>query len=147
MSRVAVLFALLFCAVLALAAPAPAPQGNATTSTFPELDKRVTHTGRGTWYYPSQNQGNCGFWDSDSSPVVAISKARYDANNGGNCNQWVAITNKANGKTAYGRTRDSCQSCDQSSLDMSPGLFKKIASLGTGEITISWHFQAKGWSP
>ncbi|KAJ7442610.1 RlpA-like double-psi beta-barrel-protein domain-containing protein-containing protein [Mycena latifolia] len=142
MSRAAVLFALFFCAVLAFAAPLQ--EGNATLS---DLDKRITHVGRGTWYYPSAGEGNCGYWDSDSSPVVAISKARYDANGGANCNQWIAITNTANGKFAYGKTRDSCESCDTSSLDMSPSLFQKLASLNTGEITISWHFQAAGWAP
>ncbi|KAJ7625382.1 RlpA-like double-psi beta-barrel-protein domain-containing protein-containing protein [Mycena polygramma] len=143
MSRTAVLFALLFCIVLTLAAPLQ--QGNATLTT--ELDKRITHVGRGTWYYPSGSEGNCGYWDSDSSPIVAISKARYDANGGGNCNQWVSITNTANGHQAFGKTRDSCESCDTSSLDMSPGLFEQIAALSTGEITISWNFMAAGWSP
>ncbi|KAK7048534.1 RlpA-like double-psi beta-barrel-protein domain-containing protein-containing protein [Favolaschia claudopus] len=140
MSRALAFVVLFVCLAFAFAAPL---QGNTTV----ELDKRITHVGRGTWYNPSADQGNCGYWDSDSSMVVAISKARYDANNGANCNQWIAITNTANGKTAYGKTRDSCQSCDTSSLDMSPALFQKIAALSTGEIKISWHFQAQGWSP
>ncbi|KAJ6525280.1 RlpA-like double-psi beta-barrel-protein domain-containing protein-containing protein [Mycena vulgaris] len=143
MSRAAILFTLFFCAMLAFAAPL---QGNAT-ATESDLDKRITHVGRGTWYNPSAGQGNCGYWDSDSSPIVAISKARYDANGGANCNQWVAITNTANGKLAYGKTRDSCESCDTSSLDMSPSLFQKISTLSTGQITISWNFMPAGWTP
>ncbi|KAJ7021585.1 RlpA-like double-psi beta-barrel-protein domain-containing protein-containing protein [Mycena alexandri] len=139
MSRAAALFVLFICAMLSLAAPL---QGNSTT-----LVSRVTHTGRGTWYDPSGSEGNCGYWDSDSEPVVAIGIGRYNANHGANCNQWVEITNTANGKTAYGKTRDSCESCDTSSLDMSPALFKEISTLATGEITISWHFMAAGWSP
>ncbi|KAJ7245018.1 RlpA-like double-psi beta-barrel-protein domain-containing protein-containing protein [Mycena haematopus] len=142
MSRSTILLVLFFCVALAFAVPLQ--QGNATLE---ELDKRITHVGRGTWYYPSAGEGNCGYWDSDSSPVVAISLARYDANNGANCNQWIEITNTANGKTAYGKTRDSCVSCDTSSLDMSPSLFEEISTLATGEITISWHFMAAGWSP
>ncbi|KAJ7134797.1 RlpA-like double-psi beta-barrel-protein domain-containing protein-containing protein [Mycena epipterygia] len=142
MSRFAILCVLFFCAMLTFAAPLQ--QGNAT---LPNLDKRVTHVGRGTWYNPSAGEGNCGFFDSDSSPVVAISKERYDANGGENCNQWIAITNTANGKVAYGKTRDSCQSCDTSSLDMSPSLFEELAPLSTGVLKISWHFEAKGWSP
>ncbi|KAJ7677466.1 hypothetical protein B0H17DRAFT_1207021 [Mycena rosella] len=124
MSRATVLFTVLFCAMLAFAAPLQ--QGNATLS---ELDKRITHVGRGTWYHPSDGEGNCGYWDSDSALV------------------WIAITNTANGKLAYGKTRDSCVSCDTSSLDMSPALFQKISTLATGEITISWNFQPAGWSP
>ncbi|KAF7299603.1 hypothetical protein HMN09_00965700 [Mycena chlorophos] len=140
---------------IALATPLPVPQA---------LERRVTHVGRGTWYDPSGSEGNCGYWDSDSSPVVAISLARYDANNGANCNQaslssspservsfprqqWIQITNTANGKVAYGKTRDSCVSCDTSSLDMSPSLFEELAPLSTGEITISWHFMNADWSP
>ncbi|KAJ7069660.1 RlpA-like double-psi beta-barrel-protein domain-containing protein-containing protein [Mycena amicta] len=112
-----------------------------------DIEKRVTHVGRGTWYHPSDDQGNCGYWDKDSSPVVAISKQRYDDNNGANCNQWIQITNEANGKVAYGKTRDSCVSCDTSSLDMSPSLFEKISTLATGEIKISWHFMSPSWTP
>ncbi|KAJ7147138.1 RlpA-like double-psi beta-barrel-protein domain-containing protein-containing protein [Mycena crocata] len=142
MSRVAILLALFLCVVLSFAAPL-----QHDNTTLVELDKRVTHTGRGTWYHSNVGTGNCGYKDSDSSPVVAISKARYDANRGANCNQWIQITNKANGKVAYGKTRDSCESCDTSSLDMSPGLFQKLSTLSTGEITISWHFMSAGWSP
>ncbi|KAJ6508510.1 RlpA-like double-psi beta-barrel-protein domain-containing protein-containing protein [Mycena sanguinolenta] len=150
MSRFAMFIVLFFCIALAFAAP---QQGNATVE---ELDKRITHVGRGTWYNPSDGEGNCGYWDSDSSPVVAISLGRYDDNNGANCNQasslflrrvWIEITNTANGKVAYGKTRDSCVSCGSSDLDMSPSLFKEISTLATGEITISWHFMAMGWSP
>ncbi|KAJ7245021.1 RlpA-like double-psi beta-barrel-protein domain-containing protein-containing protein [Mycena haematopus] len=141
MSRPMILL-VLFCIALAFAVPLQ--QGNVTLA---ELGKRITHVGRGTWYSPSVNEGNCGYRDSDSSPVVAISLARYDANNGANCNQWIEITNTANGKTAYGKTRDSCVSCNTSSLDMSPSLFEEISTLATGEITISWHFMAAGWSP
>ncbi|KAF7346570.1 hypothetical protein MSAN_01885100 [Mycena sanguinolenta] len=141
MSRFAMFIVLFFCIALAFAVPL---QGNATVEA---LDKRITHVGRGTWYNPSEGEGNCGYWDSDSEPVVAISLGRYDANNGANCNQWIQITNTANGKTAYGKTRDSCVSCGTSDLDMSPALFKEISTLATGEITISWHFMAMGWSP
>ncbi|KAJ6621843.1 RlpA-like double-psi beta-barrel-protein domain-containing protein-containing protein [Mycena sp. CBHHK59/15] len=140
MSRIAILFALFFCATLALAVPLQ--QGNATSV---ELDKRITHVGRGTWF--EVGWGNCGYHDVNSSPIVAISKARYDANGGANCNQWIQITNTANGKVAYGKTRDSCESCDTSSLDMSPSLFQKLSTLNTGEIKISWHFMSASWSP
>ncbi|KAJ7288143.1 RlpA-like double-psi beta-barrel-protein domain-containing protein-containing protein [Mycena rebaudengoi] len=141
MSRIAIFFTLLFCGLVALAAPLN--EGNATV--IEDLDKRITHTGRGTWF--NVGLGNCGYRDVDSSPIVAISKARYDSNGGANCNQWVRITNTANGKWAYGKTRDSCESCDTSSLDMSPSLFKSISTLSTGQITISWHFMAAGWKP
>ncbi|EJC97860.1 uncharacterized protein FOMMEDRAFT_171272 [Fomitiporia mediterranea MF3/22] len=109
------------------------------------LEKRITHTGRGTWYYPGL--GNCGFTDSASDDVVAIAKTRYDAADGGNCNQWIAITNSANGKTAYALTRDSCPGCGENDLDLSPAVFSQIADLDTGVISISWNFMSKSWSP
>lgn len=31
--------------------------------------------------------GNCGEWNTDSDTIVAIGKALYDRNGGGNCNQ------------------------------------------------------------
>ena len=77
--------------------------------------------------------------------------------------QWMQITNTANGKTVYAKTRDSCPGCGDNDLglfeylfqllsinhglDMSPAVFKQMASLDTGVIHVSWHFMAKGWSP
>ncbi|KAF7314470.1 hypothetical protein MKEN_00920000 [Mycena kentingensis (nom. inval.)] len=145
MSRIALSLLVLFLCLVQLIAAAPVDAN--VTSVVEDLEKRVTHTGRGTWYYVDQNRGNCGYMDVNSSPVVAISKKRYDANNGDNCNQWVQITNLANGKVAYGKTRDSCESCNTESIDMSPSLFSKIAKQSTGQIQVSWHFMAKGWKP
>jgi len=110
-----------------------------------DLEKRITHTGRGTWFHVGL--GNCGKVNKDSDLIVAISKSLYDSNHGTNCDQYVQIKNTANGKVAYGLTRDSCQSCGQGDLDMSPGLFKKLGSLDQGVLKISWNFKAKGWHP
>lgn len=83
--------------------------------------------------------------------------------------QWVHITNLANGKSAWGQTRDSCPSCGSGDLgaylfreqhaqtpllicdfvyaDMSPSLFQQLGSLDTGVLSISWHFENKNFSP
>ncbi|KAF9465753.1 RlpA-like double-psi beta-barrel-protein domain-containing protein-containing protein [Collybia nuda] len=141
MSRVAVfLFALFASIFVVLATPLPAANG-----TQVELEKRVTHVGRGTWF--NVGLGNCGKWNVDSDPIVAISKKRYDANGGANCDQWVEIVNTKNGKKAYGKTRDSCQSCTTEDLDMSPSLFQKLDALSVGQLKISWHFMNKDWKP
>ncbi|KAJ8523176.1 hypothetical protein ONZ45_g334 [Pleurotus djamor] len=118
-----------------------------SNETVHELDKRVDHWGRGTYYYQTGNAGNCGFWDKDSMPIVAISLARYRSNGGGNCNQWIEIINTANGKKAYGRTRDSCPGCGTEDLDMSPSLFQKLGPLSQGVLNIKWHFMNPSWSP
>ncbi|KAG6827114.1 hypothetical protein H0H92_013158 [Tricholoma furcatifolium] len=144
MYRACVFIFALFASVL-VATASPVPETYANSTIISPYDKRVTHTGRGTWYYVGL--GNCGYTDVDSSPIVAISKQRYDTNNGANCDQWVQIVNTANGKMAYGKTRDSCESCGIYDLDMSPSLFEKLAPLSVGELTISWHFMAMDWSP
>lgn len=143
MYRVALFAFVLFASFfVTIASPVLSPD---TNTTMVDLEKRITHVGRGTWF--NVGLGNCGKWNKDSDAIVAISKRRYDANGGGNCDQWVVIVNTKNGKKAYGKTRDSCQSCGTEDLDMSPSLFKKLDSLSTGQIKISWHFMAKGWSP
>ncbi|KAF9236492.1 RlpA-like double-psi beta-barrel-protein domain-containing protein-containing protein [Melanogaster broomeanus] len=107
------------------------------------LDKRTTHYGRGTWF--NVGEGACGDWNVNSDSIVAISAQIYGS--GGNCGQWVHVTNTANGKSAYGLTRDECESCGAGDLDMSPGLFEQIGDLSTGVLSISWNFEAMGWSP
>ncbi|TFY71068.1 hypothetical protein EVG20_g1925 [Dentipellis fragilis] len=129
------LLTLLFLLGATVAAPLPSV----------ELDKRTTHSGRATWFTPGL--GNCGYTDNESDPVIAVSKSFYDQNGGGNCNQWIQIKNTANGKTAYGHVRDSCPGCGEYDLDLSPSVFKQLGSLDTGVLPISWHFEAKGWSP
>jgi hypothetical protein len=140
-SRLALLLFSVF-ALVALVLGAPIPNDAELTV---DLEKRVTHTGRGTWF--NVGLGNCGKWNKDSDAIVAISKQRYDSNGGANCGQWMEIVNTKNGKKAYGMTRDSCESCGTEDIDMSPSLFQKLDSLSTGQLKVSWHFMAKGWSP
>ncbi|OJA10225.1 hypothetical protein AZE42_11607 [Rhizopogon vesiculosus] len=115
----------------ALATPTPL---NGTTKV--SLERRTTYTGEGTWY--EVGTGACGYTDTDSDLVVAVSSDIYDA--GAYCNQWVEITNTDNGQTASGQVRDECSSCASGSLDMSPSLFEELSTLDTGVIPISWYF-------
>jgi len=136
MSRVLLAFFAFFASLwLALGSPIPQSEAN--------LDRRTTHSGRGTWYHAGH--GNCGGWNTDSDLVVAMSKPFYDRNGGSNCDQYVKIT--SNGKTAYGLMVDSCPGCGEGDLDMSPSLFERFASLDTGVISISWSFKPRGWKP
>ncbi|KAJ7600813.1 RlpA-like double-psi beta-barrel-protein domain-containing protein-containing protein [Mycena floridula] len=120
------------------------PLQNASEPTI-ELEKRITHTGKATWF--EVGWGNCGKFNVDSDHIVAISKAFYDNQGGSNCNQWVQVTDTRNGRTHYGQTRDSCPGCGYYDLDMSPSLFKEFESLDVGVFSISWHFMAPGWNP
>ncbi|KDQ62594.1 hypothetical protein JAAARDRAFT_121442 [Jaapia argillacea MUCL 33604] len=137
MSRIA-LFIFTLLAFIAMAFGMPVP-GNSTE----DLEKRITHTGRGTWF--NTGEGACGGWNVNSDKIVAISHLRWDG--GVNCGQWMQITNTANGKTAYGLTRDECMGCGDGDVDMSPSLFEELGNLDTGVLSVSWHFKAKGWSP
>ncbi|CCM05816.1 uncharacterized protein FIBRA_08050 [Fibroporia radiculosa] len=151
-------FALL-CAALVTILPAvfASPVAESTT-----LDKRVTHEGWATWY--DTGLGACGYTDSNSDPVVAISHLIYGS--GGNCNQassqdcvyelkfadgciisqWMEIT--YNGITQYGKTRDECEACGEYDIDLSPSLFEGFAALSVGQLEdVEWHFMNKDWSP
>ncbi|RDX46766.1 hypothetical protein OH76DRAFT_1406610 [Lentinus brumalis] len=120
----------------ALAAPTP---------VAPELlQKRVTHSGRGTFF--EVGLGACGKFNVDSDLIVAIASSRFGG--GDNCEQFVEIVNKKNGKHAFGLVRDSCPGCGSGDLDMSLSLFKALgASLDEGVISIDWHFKERGFKP
>ncbi|EPQ50991.1 hypothetical protein GLOTRDRAFT_133317 [Gloeophyllum trabeum ATCC 11539] len=131
------LFTTVVASVLAAFA-SPVPAEDATT-----LEKRVTHSGRGTWF--DVGLGACGEYNVNSDHIVAISAARWGT--GANCGQWIHITNTANGKSAYGLTRDQCPGCGVDDLDLSPSLFQELGTLDQGVLSISWHFENKAFSP
>ena len=61
--------------------------------------------------------GACGYTNVNSDHIVAISHDIYG--DGGNCNQWMEVTNDANGKTVYVQTRDECMSCNSDAIGLS----------------------------
>ncbi|TFK23331.1 hypothetical protein FA15DRAFT_687939 [Coprinopsis marcescibilis] len=111
----AIALAVLMLAGSSLATPVPGK----------ELEKRVTRVGRVCL-------GNCGRVHKSSDPVVAMGKAFYDRNKGGNCGQWIEIVDTATGRKVYGQMWDSCPGCSDNDL---------------GVVRISWHFMNKNWSP
>ncbi|EJF67321.1 hypothetical protein DICSQDRAFT_76945 [Dichomitus squalens LYAD-421 SS1] len=121
----------------ALAAPTPA-------SSETLLEKRITHSGRGTFF--EVGLGACGKVNKDSDHIVAISSSIFGS--GGNCEQFMQIKNNKNGKTAFGLVRDECPGCGAGDIDMSPSLFRALgASLDEGVLDVSWHFEKKGFKP
>ncbi|KAI9462228.1 RlpA-like double-psi beta-barrel-protein domain-containing protein-containing protein [Boletus coccyginus] len=106
-----------------LAAPLPLDQSLAKRSS-----------GQGTWFY--DGLGACGYTNSGSDPIVAISSQIYGS--GGYCNKWVSIT--SNGKTVSAQVRDECPGCGPGDLDMSIGLFEQFAALSVGVLSITWSF-------
>ncbi|CAE6404371.1 unnamed protein product [Rhizoctonia solani] len=140
-------FAFLAALVLSSVTGSPLPDPSNSVSLVEQnsttIDKRVTHVGRATWFHAGL--GNCGSWDNDDTPIIAVSSAMYKQ--GGNCNQWVEVVNTANGKKVYAKMRDSCPPCGYDDIDLSPKAFKALAPMSQGVFTASWHFMNRNWSP
>jgi len=133
--------ALLFMAICtALALPL-----SSRNDTVVDIDKRITHSGRGTWFYPGK--GHCGGTQTVNDPIAAMATSFYDQNDGGNCGQWLQVVNTANGKSTWALLMDSCDGCGYNDLDMSPAVFSQVADLNDGVFPIAWHFMPKGWRP
>ncbi|ESK92216.1 non-catalytic module family expn protein [Moniliophthora roreri MCA 2997] len=123
-------FAFLFLFALlsvVLSAPVPDLQPRA-------LSKRG-YSGRATYFYVGL--GNCGDTNVDADIVVALATSTY--NNGAHCNQQVKITD-SKGTVQYATVKDSCSTCAEGDLDMSPSLFQLFNSLDTGVFPMSWEF-------
>ncbi|KAH9921657.1 RlpA-like double-psi beta-barrel-protein domain-containing protein-containing protein [Fomitopsis serialis] len=108
------------------------------------LGKRDDYQGDATYF--ETGTGACGYTDNDSDPIVAISHLIYGE--GGNCNQWIQITNPANGQSQYGQVRDECEGCGQYNIDLSPSLFQSLGEdLSVGRFGVDWHYMDKNFSP
>ncbi|KAH7106624.1 RlpA-like double-psi beta-barrel-protein domain-containing protein-containing protein [Auriculariales sp. MPI-PUGE-AT-0066] len=138
----------LIASVYALALPNATIVDTEVARDIVDLEKRVTHKGRMTYYDPEGAYGACGYKDKGNdktgSSIVAISHLIYTK---ANCNQYMAII--ANGKTVYAKTRDMCPGCGKYDIDVSRMAFSKLYKNYTtiGVAQVSWHFMAKGWTP
>ncbi|KAI1270354.1 RlpA-like double-psi beta-barrel-protein domain-containing protein-containing protein [Xylariaceae sp. FL1019] len=114
--------------ILALAAVGSA----LAAPTFTSSIANRSYTGDITYYEPGL--GACGWTNSDSEDVVALSTADYD----GNCGKSITITK--DGKTASAKVVDKCPSCASGSIDVSSTVFAQLADLSVGRTTVSWSF-------
>ncbi|KAG8722903.1 hypothetical protein FRC08_000003 [Ceratobasidium sp. 394] len=106
------------------------------------LEKRITHSGKATWFHP--NQGNCGKWNNDNDIIAAVSSKYYFESD--HCDQYIKI--QANGKTVYAKVRDRCPPCATNDLDLSPAAFKQLGvPLSKGVQKVTWNFTNKQWRP
>jgi len=122
------LFALLFLILPVLTVPVPIPE------EIEELEKRNTHSGRGTWYYPGL--GSCGGTNNNNQLVVAVSE-QFPGAGGADC--WKHVQINAGGKSVTAQIVDSCPGCGPNDLDMSPATFEHLAPLSRGVVGIQWH--------
>ncbi|QRW27693.1 ribosomal L27 protein [Rhizoctonia solani] len=59
-------------------------------------------------------------------------------NNGKMCGKTITVKNTKNGKSTTAKVVDLCPSCGSSNIDLSPAAFKKLGSLDTGVLSVSW---------
>jgi len=102
-----------------------------------------TFQGAGTFFTPTI--GACGGTNSANDMVVALNHAQFDPSSpGGNsnkntlCGTQVSIT--FGGKSVVATIVDECPDCGFGALDMSPAVFKQLANLSVGVISVKWSF-------
>ncbi|OWT35788.1 hypothetical protein J008_06562 [Cryptococcus neoformans] len=131
------MFTKIFIALFAATAVLSAPVESA--------EKRITHTGRATFYSPSVGIGACGWQNTDEELVVALNAPQYALNADHNCGQSVRITNEQNGNQEIAKVVDLCPGCNDGDLDMSPALFGALNNndFDQGVFPISWNFLSR----
>ncbi|KAI9694535.1 MAG: hypothetical protein M1822_000151 [Bathelium mastoideum] len=130
---------LLLAASLAGAAP--------TTTDSTALTKRTNYDGVATYYYQNGAAGSCGVYHSDSDYIAALS-TYWDVSS--YCGRQIQITNTGGGQDNGGTgnvitvtVADTCESCDETHLDLSTGAFESLTDGNLdppGEFNINWHF-------
>ena len=107
----------------------------------------VAYSGDLTHYDPGS--GSCGWVSGPNDDIVALSVPMM--NNGANpnknpkCGTKIGIWNPYTKKQYYATIVDTCQGCKLHDIDVSPGLFKKIAPDGNGRVPgIDWGGKAVG---
>ncbi|GAV06145.1 hypothetical protein RvY_16176 [Ramazzottius varieornatus] len=103
-------------------------------------------SGKATYYNPSDGLGACGFLNSDSEKVAAVSPDTYDRygklpnpNDAPICRKCATVTSRKSGATVTVRIVDKCPGCQTKHIDLSPAAFKKLAPLHLGVIPVDWY--------
>lgn len=120
----------------------PTSAENETTSSAASASTSPTgavHTGIATFY--SVGADNCGTSSTDSDFVCAISKQLYNTLDNsedisGYCGRTISITYQST--TIQVKVVDSCESCDDNHLDLSPAAFQALANPDLGVLDITW---------
>ena len=90
-------------------------------------------------YYPV-GLGTCGFDNSPSDFVVALSQANFGSGTIDNplCGKFITIS--YGGRTVQAKIVDKCPGCQAGSIDVSQSVFEALASLGDGRVSVTWWF-------
>ncbi|KAI3325943.1 RlpA-like double-psi beta-barrel-protein domain-containing protein-containing protein [Xylariaceae sp. AK1471] len=95
-------------------------------------ERSASLTGDITYYEPGL--GACGWTNSDSEYVVALSPSQYS----GNCGKTITITK--DGKKVGAKVVDLCPGCASGAIDVSSTTFKQLVDLSVGRTTCTWFF-------
>ncbi|KAF2727732.1 hypothetical protein EJ04DRAFT_594031 [Polyplosphaeria fusca] len=106
-----------------------------------------TYTGDLTYYEPAL--GSCGITSGDNDAICAISHYTFDAAQTGSdpnqnplCGRKIRATRFNNGKTVSVDLtvvdRCECTGCQPTDIDVSPGMFKKLADPDLGRVDVKW---------
>ncbi|KAL7621092.1 hypothetical protein AAE478_008405 [Parahypoxylon ruwenzoriense] len=108
-----------------------------TLSALPSI---LAYSGDMTYYTPGL--GACGKYNKESDRIVALAPQQYgydaNPNNAKVCGKKISIHYQ--GKTATATVVDKCPGCASGSIDVSPAVFRQLASLDKGRVKVSWGF-------
>ncbi|KAJ5449991.1 uncharacterized protein N7458_006440 [Penicillium daleae] len=94
-----------------------------------------------TYYNPAL--GSCGYTNTDSDMICAVSHILYDAaSTGSNPNAnplcGLKIRLRRNGESVDVKIVDRCVGCAVTDLDVTEAVFKKVADLDQGRVPVEW---------
>ncbi|KAJ6145396.1 hypothetical protein N7470_009291 [Penicillium chermesinum] len=99
------------------------------------------YSGDLTYYNPAL--GSCGYTNSDSDMICAVSHILFDAAaSGSNPNEnplcGLKIRIRRNDKSVDVKVVDRCTGCAATDLDVTEAVFEKVANLEQGRVTMEW---------
>jgi len=106
----------------------------------------TSYTGDFTWY--DTGLGACGWTNSASDKIVAISESLFDQytpssgnpNDNPLCGKMLTLTG-VDGSSYQAEIVDRCTGCKESDLDLSEDFFNTVTSNGNGRVSnMSWKF-------
>ncbi|KAF9484203.1 riboflavine-aldehyde-forming enzyme [Pholiota conissans] len=89
-----------------------------------------------TWF--NVGLGSCGVVNVNSDFIVALSTVEMAG--GASCGRQIRVNFIDQGRSVVATVRDTCPSCSQFSIDLSPAAFQALASLDVGRIQVEWDF-------
>lgn len=120
-----------------------------SSAALPLPGNATPHTGDLTYYSPGPGYGSCGFENNSNDAICAVSHLLYDAaSTSANPNEnplygrklRVTHTDARDGKAKSVDVTvvDRCTGCLATDIDLSPGMFLKLAAEEEGRVVGTW---------